>query len=75
MSSFTHPYIIPNQYNFICSALHKYNVGNQTVLVTIDFHFMDKKYWDISSYLKSYRFKMTCRWNDKSFHFLGEQFL
>jgi len=47
LSSFTHPHVIPTLYDFISSAKQDFlfclkNVVNQTVLVTICFHYIVK---------------------------------
>ncbi len=46
LSSFTHPCVVPNLYDFSSSVEHKEDILkniNQRMLVPIDFHCMEKK--------------------------------
>ncbi len=51
LSSFTHPFVSPKPYDFLSSAENKRKYleefCKQTLLVTFDFHCIDKKHWDI----------------------------
>ncbi len=55
-SSFTHPCVVPNLYDFSSSVEHKEDIlknVNQRTLVPIDFHCMEKKeaFLKISSFV------------------------
>lgn len=67
LSLFTRPHVIPNLYSFLLRNMEDIlkNAGNQTVWVTIDFHYIDiKAFFKLFSFAfhrrkKLYRFGAT----------------
>jgi len=47
LSSFTRPHVVPTLYDFLCSVKHEikyFEECNQTVLLSVEFYYMDEKY-------------------------------